>query len=260
MQHHTLPTPTSRPARQGQHSQQSAASARPPLCWFDEYLMSIVPGHTPADENDLNIMLELMGATPETRDQVLESYNMMAKDLVKTAGVRVVGARRSHISSPISTVTMPGDETQANRSRLLCPDPQLAPRVPHLGRWDGFLRPLLCRFLRPSAQSIRQPSQGHSLHATSQPAGFGYVPHPQVSPTGHPLSTRMDQQSTMALTSRLLSLERSMGMDSFPEGEEKWMIPEGTYVTLRREGHPLFTFQMPNRRPQTIAQPRWGVM
>ncbi|RPD68225.1 hypothetical protein L226DRAFT_517439 [Lentinus tigrinus ALCF2SS1-7] len=219
MQHHTLPTPTSRPARQGQHSQQSAASARPPLCWFDEYLMSIVPGHTPADENDLNIMLELMGATPETRDQVLESYNMMAKDLVKTAGVRVMKPKPT---DPVYSVQIPN-----------------SPLVFRI--WEGGMD-----FYGHFCVDFYDPRRKVSVNL---PRGTPCTP--QASPPA---------SDTCPTLSRLLSLERSMGMDSFPEGEEKWMIPEGTYVTLRREGHPLFTFQMPNRRPQTIAQPRWGVM
>ena len=50
-----------------------------------------------------------------------------------------------------------------------------------------------------------------------------------------------------------------MGMTSIPDGEEKWSIPEGTYLTLRRDGHPDFAFRMPFRQPAIVAaQPQMG--
>ncbi|RPD53331.1 hypothetical protein L226DRAFT_617494 [Lentinus tigrinus ALCF2SS1-7] len=198
--------------------------------------MSVVPGHTPADEDALNAMLEVMGATPQTRDQVLESYN----NLVKTAGVRVIGMKPKP-TDPVYSVQIPN-----------------SPFVFRI--WEGgmgFYSHFCVEFNDPRRKvSINLPPE-HSLHPTGPPGGFGYMPHPEVSPSSHPLSTPMNRQSSTAITGQLPSLERSMhGLD--PGGRE-WIIPEGTYITLRREGHPLFTFQMPNRRPPTIAQPRWGV-
>lgn len=49
-------------------------------------------------------------------------------------------------------------------------------------------------------------------------------------------------------------------MNSIPEGEGRWSIPEDMYVVLRREEYADFTFQMPTRTiaPFTVARPQLG--
>ena len=55
------------------------------------------------------------------------------------------------------------------------------------------------------------------------------------------------------------SWERNMGMTSIPDGEEKWSVPEGMALMLKRDGHPDFMFQMPARQPPAVfAQPQLG--
>ena len=95
---------------------------------------------------------------------------------------------------------------------------------------------------------------GHALHlaATIMPPGVGL---------GYPLPGHLVRANVEAVPKGdpLRSWERNMGMDSIPDGEEKWSIPEGTYLTLTREGHPDFTFQMPARQPViAAAQPQMG--
>ena len=63
----------------------------------------------------------------------------------------------------------------------------------------------------------------------------------------------------------LVSWETAWGLapGSFPEGEEKWSVPEGVYITLKRADHPGqdFTFAVPRRQQANagaIAQPVRG--
>ncbi|KAI0824557.1 hypothetical protein BC628DRAFT_1322517, partial [Trametes gibbosa] len=62
-----------------------------------------------------------------------------------------------------------------------------------------------------------------------------------------------------AIPTLLRSWERSMGMRSITEGEEKWAISEGTYITLKRTGHPDFVLRMPTK-PVAVVQPRLGCL
>ncbi|RPD69743.1 hypothetical protein L226DRAFT_539572 [Lentinus tigrinus ALCF2SS1-7] len=265
----SVPTPTARPrpARQpeGQRSQQAAASARP-LCWADEHLMSILPGYKPMGQDELDDVLESMGGTPQNRDKALEAYNKLAKDLVNKTGVRVIGMKPKP-GDPIYTVDIPN-----------------SPLVFRI--WEGGMGPY-SQFCVDFYDAQRKVSvnlpQGHSLHPASIPVpaggygfGFGYgyapmpgsgypypgMPMPTPMPMPMPMNVNPPSSSTAVPRGQLGSWERNMGMDanSIPEGEEKWMIPEGQHITLRREGHPHFTFQMPTRQPAfVVAQPRLAV-
>ena len=46
-----------------------------------------------------------------------------------------------------------------------------------------------------------------------------------------------------------------MGMREIPEGEEKWMAPQGAYITVRRDGHPDVVFQIPTLQPMFVTLP-----
>ena len=89
---------------------------------------------------------------------------------------------------------------------------------------------------------------------TVMPPGFGpggYIAASHLMPASAPSSRR----------GQLGSWERNLGMQSIPEGEEKWSIPGGACIMLRREGRPDFTFQMPTRQiPVAVAQPQLGVL
>ena len=62
----------------------------------------------------------------------------------------------------------------------------------------------------------------------------------------------------------LPSWEAAMGYspDRIPAGEEKWSVPAGSYITLKRSARPQddFTFAIPVRQlyAQTIVQPTRG--
>ena len=62
---------------------------------------------------------------------------------------------------------------------------------------------------------------------------------------------------------QLGSWENAFGVRGaqIPPGEEKWSVPEGSYITLKRHGHADFTFAVPIRQiqqQQAVAQPVLG--
>ena len=96
------------------------------------------------------------------------------------------------------------------------------------------------------------------------PAGHGLYPGgPSSMPPGavdHPPPNDLMRAGVRPMQSYPLgSWERNMGITSFPDGEEKWSFPEGTYLTLKRDGHPDLAFQMPTRQPVFAVQPQRGV-
>lgn len=97
---------------------------------------------------------------------------------------------------------------------------------------------------------------GYALYpaTTTMPPGLG----PGYPPAGFPIPANGPPSAAMG--GQLRSWERNLRMESFPEGEEKWSIPEGTYVMLRRRGHPDFTFQIPTRQRIVAAQPQLVVL
>ena len=97
---------------------------------------------------------------------------------------------------------------------------------------------------------------GHSLHPATVPTppGFG----PGYPPPGFPMAVNAP---TFAMANELRSWERSMGMRTIPEGEEKWMVPQGAFIMLKREGHADVIFQIPTRQiPFTTLLTRMGAL
>ncbi|KAH9911836.1 uncharacterized protein B0H18DRAFT_1088856 [Fomitopsis serialis] len=69
--------------------------------------------------------------------------------------------------------------------------------------------------------------------------------------------------SVFTMGGRLSSWENAFGKRGrqIPLGTEKWSVPEGSYITLKRRNHPEFTFAIPVRQTQyheAIVQPVLG--
>ena len=92
------------------------------------------------------------------------------------------------------------------------------------------------------------------------PAGYALYPGLSSLPpgaVGHALPPERARLQRVQKGEPLGSWERNMGMTSIPEGEEKWSIPEGMYVALKRVRQEDFVFQMPTRQAAVIvAQPQ----
>ncbi len=123
--------------------------------------------------------------------------------------------------------------------------------------------------------SVNLP-QGHSLHPATVPApggfGQGFVPPvrytsmnggplgPGYPPPGFPMALNAPSFQAQAAAS-LRSWERNMGLRAIPDGEEKWMLPQGAYITLKRVGHPDVVFQIPTLQPAFVTlQPQMGTL
>ena len=77
-------------------------------------------------------------------------------------------------------------------------------------------------------------------------------------------SSPANMQGVFGMGGQLASWETAMGMsaaDILP-GQEKWSVPEGSFVVVRRDDRPNedFTFAVPRRQPPpvAIAQPVFG--
>lgn len=89
------------------------------------------------------------------------------------------------------------------------------------------------------------------VQPTNQPDSFAFYPaaglnRPGTFPTDGPIISW--DRATMALP--------GMDLDTLhvPEGAERFSAPEGSYITLRREGYPDFTFQIPTFPHPHVAQ------
>ncbi|TFK83520.1 hypothetical protein K466DRAFT_589661 [Polyporus arcularius HHB13444] len=272
--HAPIPTPASarppRPVRrQSQRSQADPNADGPvPLCLADEYMMRIAPGWQPADEPRLHRLLAFMGAdTPDKRDAVLTGFNASAAEVIQRGGVHVIGVKPK-----------PGDQNVYN---IRIPDSALAIRM-----WEGGMAPYgqfcLDFYDVDRKVSVNLPS-GHSLHPATVPVpvpggfqGQGFVPPgpvrytsmnggplgPGYPPPGFPTAPTLNPPSFQAQAAApLRSWERNMGLRAIPDGEEKWMLPQGAYITLKRVGHPDVVFQIPTLQPAFVTlQPQMGTL
>ncbi|OSD02428.1 hypothetical protein PYCCODRAFT_1467787 [Trametes coccinea BRFM310] len=88
---------------------------------------------------------------------------------------------------------------------------------------------------------------GHSLHPGTVPSIAtcpGYYP-----PLGVPTALN---RPTFAMSGPLQIWNRNTGMKEIPEGEEMWMVPQGAYLVLRRDGHRDVVFQIPILQPAFV--------
>ncbi|KAI0710351.1 hypothetical protein C8T65DRAFT_777908, partial [Cerioporus squamosus] len=145
----------------------------------------------------------------------------------------------------------PGDP---NVYHVHIPDSALAIRM-----WEGGMGPygqFCLDFYDVERKASVNLPRGYSLHPAAVPS---VATGPGYPPPGFPMALNPPTFAPMA--GPLRSWERNMGMRTIPEGEEKWMVPEGMYVTLKRDGLPDMTFQTPTRRPAFVAlQPQLGPM
>ncbi|PIL26676.1 hypothetical protein GSI_11252 [Ganoderma sinense ZZ0214-1] len=243
-------------------TQQSQASDQDPvaLCKLDEYLMSVAPGYKPSTAAELrDFLFSFCGATEETLDACLQNYDHIMQEKIDRGGVIVIGMKPA-----------PGDP---NVYSVRVPDSPYALRM-----WEGGMATyghFCLDFYDTERKAPVNLPPGHALymagfgpgmmHAAMPPPGFGRQPQPGEylprSVRHHIEAHASGSSSRSRMRGGLGSWERNLGMKSIPEGEEKWSFPEGQYVTLRRDGHPDFTFQMPTRQmPVAVAQPRLGVI
>ncbi|KAI0691836.1 hypothetical protein C8T65DRAFT_745387 [Cerioporus squamosus] len=241
-----------------------------PLCLADEYMMRIAPGWKPMDETRLNRLLTFIGAdTPDKRETVLKGFNASAAEVIQRGGVHIIGEKPKR-----------GDP---NVYSIRVPDSELAIRM-----WEGGMGAygqFCLDFYDVGRKASVNLPPGHSLHPAtatvpapaSAPGGFGqgFVPPvrytamnggplgPGYPPPGFPMAMNVHAPG-FAMAGQLRSWERNMGMrGEIPEGEEKWMVPQGAYVTLRRDGHADVVFQIPTLQPafaQVALQPRRGAL
>ncbi|PIL22963.1 hypothetical protein GSI_15660 [Ganoderma sinense ZZ0214-1] len=218
---------------------QEGDTQTPPVahCTFDEHIMSLIPTYKPLSKDGLRDFLFSFGATEDTLDAYLASYNRIAEDSMQRGGFRVIGVK-----------PQPGDP---NVYTVRVPDSPYCLRM-WAGGMDYWGQFCLDFFDVERKVPVNLPL-GHALFPgmSSMPPGIG---------AGHPLPAHLAHANMQPPTSYpLCSWERNMGMQSIPDGEEKWAIPEGMPVMLRRDGHPDFMFQMPRRQaPVVLAQPQMG--
>ncbi|PIL22965.1 hypothetical protein GSI_15662 [Ganoderma sinense ZZ0214-1] len=224
----------SRPPQEGDTQTRPVA-----LCKFDEHMMSLVPTYKPLNQQELRDFLTLSGATEDTMDQYLQAYNRRMEYKIQHGGFRVIGVK-----------PQPGDP---NVYTVRVPDSPYVLRM-WTGGMDYWGQFCLDFFDVERKVPVNLPA-GYALYpaATTMPPGIG---------AGHPFPARLARANVQPLQRSypLGSWERNMGMTSIPDGEEKWAIPEGMPVMLRRDGHPDFTFQMPTRPPaMVVVQPQRGI-
>ncbi|RPD76003.1 hypothetical protein L226DRAFT_534063 [Lentinus tigrinus ALCF2SS1-7] len=211
--------------------------------------MGLVPGWKPADETRINRLLAYFGAdTPEKRETYLKGFNAASAEVIQR-GFHVVGAK-------------PKQDDQ-NVYNLRIPNSDLAIRM-----WEGGMGPygqFCVDFYDVKRKVSVNLPPGHSLHpaTVSAPASFAHygfaspVRHTTMyPPPGFPMAMNAPG---FQMAGQLRSWERNMGMREIPDGEEKWMIPQGAYITLKRDGHPDVVFQIPTLQPAFVAlQPQLG--
>ncbi|KAM5538593.1 hypothetical protein V8D89_007622 [Ganoderma adspersum] len=231
-------------------------------CKFDEHMMSslsLIPTYKPLDEQQLTDFLLMSGATKDTLDEYLQGYNHMTEEKIQTAGVKAIGVRfLSSVPSSYLNVSIERALGQASPS-----DPNVysvrIPNSPYVIRmWDGgmdYWGQFCLDFFDVERRVPVNLPAGHGLYGageTSLPPGVG---------GDHPLPDHLVRANVRPAESYPIgSWERNMGIARIPDGEEKWSLPEGTRLTLQREGHPPLTFQVPTRQaPVAVIHPQKGV-
>ncbi|PIL22964.1 hypothetical protein GSI_15661 [Ganoderma sinense ZZ0214-1] len=199
--------------------------------------MSLVPSWKPLDEQGLRDFLFMSGATEDTLESTLKAYNSVTEMTLQRGGVRVIGVKPE-----------PGDP---NVYTIRVPDSPYCLRM-WAGGMDYWGQFCLDFFDIEHKAPVNLPA-GYALYggASSLPPGGAVV---------HALPAHMAQANVRPPQGRPLgSWERNMGITPIPDGAEKWSIPEGMPLMLRRDGHPDFMFQMPRRQaPVVFAQPQMG--
>ncbi|TBU41287.1 hypothetical protein BD309DRAFT_898384 [Dichomitus squalens] len=169
---------------------------------------------------------------PEANDgnmqQFIERYdkNNEQQRLMRESGVRAIGMKPLPGDSSLFTVRIP------NSCYLI-------------RMWDGGMD----RF----AQYCLDLYDSHRQVPVNLPKGYSLWPAAANIP------------GAFTVAGPLASWETDMGFapGSFPEGEEKWSVPEGVYITVKRADRPGedFTFAVPRRQHAdlgAIAQPVRG--
>ncbi len=215
--------------------------------------MEKLPGYKPMGEAGLNTLMKLWGAdTPEKREACLKGFNALTEQNIARRGLRIIGVSDQSVLfdvvSDMSLQVKP-EVGQQGVFHVRIPDSPLAIRM-----WEGGMGPYgqFCFDFYDIERdvSVNLP-QGYSLHpaTVNTPPGLG----PGYLPPGFPMALN----APGSLSGLLRSWERNMGMREIPEGEEKWMVPQGAYITLQRDGHEPVIFQIPGQ-PAFVALPTYA--
>ncbi|PIL34840.1 hypothetical protein GSI_02627 [Ganoderma sinense ZZ0214-1] len=236
MPRQSLPiTPVSSPHPHTPSPRGGNAQALVALCKLDEHMMRLIPSWKPLDAEGLRQFLFLSGATEDTLESTLQAYNQSVELKMRREGVRVIGVKPQPGDPNVYTIPIPNSP--------YC----LRMWTGGMDYWGQFC---LDFFDTERKVPVNLPA-GYALYP-----GLSSVPPGAV---GHALPPERAHLQPVEEGEPLHSWERNMGMASIPEGEEKWSIPEGMHLMLRRRGLPDFMFQMPARRaPVVFAQPRMG--
>ncbi|TBU54012.1 hypothetical protein BD310DRAFT_989850 [Dichomitus squalens] len=231
------PTPPNsspaRPPRSSAHQSrgsgsQPSSSAHPQVFYKgDEYLMEVLPGWKPMTEAELH--QDIKYHFPEANDGNIQEYindmNQCVEEVKRLGGVRAIGVKPRR-----------GDW---NLFSVRIPDSDYTIRM-----WNGGME---------AYNQFCLDFYDHRCDVpVNLPPGFSLGPSP------------VNMQGVFGMAGPLVSWEQAMGIRSadIPAGEEKWSVPEGTYLVVRRADRPGqdFTFAVPRRQtPQAeIAQPVYG--
>ncbi|TBU28954.1 hypothetical protein BD311DRAFT_757514 [Dichomitus squalens] len=200
---------------------------RPPTFYKgDEYMVQQgYPGFKPMTEAGLHASIKM--AFPEATDENLHTYidaiNKRVEEMIAGPGIRTMGMK-------------PQSDDKTFFVRI--PDSDYAIRM-----WDGGMD-----YYRQFCLDFYDTRRRIPVNL---PQGFALWPSPS------------NVQGMYTMSGPLVSWERAMNCKGFPDGEEKWSVPEGMHITLVRAGRPeTFTFTVPVRQAAHAApvQPQYGTL
>ncbi|KAI0079148.1 hypothetical protein K474DRAFT_1659441 [Panus rudis PR-1116 ss-1] len=227
-------TPLSSPARpsgsavrrdRGSTSSSGTRRTQQPQAFYkgDEYLMQHVPGWKPMSEAELHAQLKLFGVTDEKLPEAIAGLNHCVQEVIDGPGVRVMGWK-----------PQPGE---GNFYSTRIPNSDYTIRM-----WDGGMETY--------RQFCLDFYDTRSRCPVNLPQGFSLWP------------ALNNPQGVFMMGGPLRSWENAYGYTgaSIPPGEEKWSVPEGALITLRRDGSADFTFAVPVRNQVAVAHAEYGVL
>ncbi|KAI0765366.1 hypothetical protein C8Q74DRAFT_1371181 [Fomes fomentarius] len=234
------PTPSSSPARPSRttaHVRQGDSSAAAPqqfpqTFWeIDEYIVRNHPGIPPTfkSEKELKDAMTLFGATEATMSQYIDNLTRMAREQIERCAAyglppaRVIGVRPHFFppifvfmftyilanAAPISLQMKPKPDEAVYS--LPIANTNLAIRI-----WEGGMR--------ENNQYCLDFFDTRRRTAVNLPPNYSLWPSVSNMP------------GAFTMGGPLPSWEKALGYapDAIPAGEEKWSVPAGSYITLKR--------------------------
>ncbi|EJF62493.1 hypothetical protein BD309DRAFT_996356 [Dichomitus squalens] len=218
-----LTPPSSSPPRPPTRGLGSQPQPLPPTFYkADEYMVQRYPGFKPMTEAELHGSIKMaFQATDENLHTYIDAINKRVEEMIAGPGIRTMGVK-------------PQSDDKTFFVRI--PDSEYAIRM-----WDGgmdFYRQFCLDFYDTRRQI-----------PVNLPEGFALWSSPS------------NVQGMYTMSGPLVSWERAMDCKDFPDGEEKWSVPEGMHITLVRADRPeTFTFMVPVRQSAYAVpvQPQYG--